>query len=235
MEEVPEQPKKTRKATKPCSKEEKNNSPETLSVLLKKYTDTQDNCQGQIDRAKDLICQARIKPTWKEKFIRTGGNKTEIELAAHNAANYLEGVTNQLDQTICEIEAKKDKARDFAINCFAYLNKIHQGSCIGEAGKIIIDLFEKGELCTEMMEVLMGEAEQQSKDKNLPFANKLTDNQKKALEFMTQEKEERISPVLNSLQAYNHLCAHMENWNPLLDALVKEDVVKAQRIIKLMP
>ncbi len=230
---MPEVPKHNSDSTRTDSKPKE--SSETLSVLLKAYSDTHISCQNQLDTAKDLICQTRIKPSWKRRYIQTGKNKTEIELAAHNAANYLEGVTEELDQTILEIETDKDKARDFAINCFAYLNKIHEGSCIGEAGKIIIDLFRKGELCTEMMEILMGEAEKHSKSKNIPFANKLTKSQKKALEFMSQEKEERISPVLNSLQAYKHLCSHLERWTPLLNALVHEDVPKAQQLIKSMP
>jgi len=208
---------------------------ETLSILLKTYGDSQSSSKRQVNWAKNLISQTRIKTNWRRKFIQTGDHKTEMELAAHNAANYLEGLANHLDQTMTNIEENKDKAKDFAMNCFAYLNKVHQGSCIGEAGKIIIDLFEKGELCTEVMEVLMGEAEKLSKTKKLPFANKLTESQKKAIEFMAEEKEERITPVLNCLQTYQHLSKHIAKWNPLLEALVKEDAPKAQKIINTMP
>jgi hypothetical protein len=219
----------------PPSEGKLSQNPDTLSILLKEYNETIDSCHQRIELANDLICQSRIKPHWKKRYIKAGDTKTEIELAAYNAANYLENVTKHLSQVISHIESNKTEAQEFAINCFAYLNKIHQGSCIGEAGKIIIDLFKKGQLCSEMMEALMQKAEDLSQTKSLPFANKLNDDQKHALKFMEQEKEERITPVLNSLQTYKHLYSHIPPWNLLLDALIKENSAKAQKIIESMP
>jgi hypothetical protein len=217
------------------SKHHEQNPQDTLSILLKTYEDTHQKSKDQIEMARDLIVETRIKADWHKKFIKTGDHKTEVEYAAFNAANYVESLTDHLSRTMDTIEKEKDIAKEFAISCFNYLNKLHEGTCIGEAGKMIVTLFKKGELCTEVMDILMGEAEKLSVDKSLPFANKLSESQKKALDFIAEEKEVRITPVIHSLQEYNNLASHIGRWAPLLQALVKEDTQKAQKLIDSMP
>ena len=211
------------------------NQSETLSVLLKLYDDTCKPCRTKIEDVNNLICISRIKSDWKKRYIQTVNSRTELEYAAHNAANYLESLVNKLCETMSEIDSNKDQAKDFAKSCFLYLNKVHEGTCIGEAGKVILNLFNQGKLCSHSMDVIMAKAEEISKEKKIPFAHKLNENQKKAIDFMVEEKEQRVSPIIHHLQTYKNLKEHMGTWVPLLEALVEENSLKAQKIINSMP
>lgn len=169
-------------------------------------------------------------PTIAKKILINKNSKS-AEAIAMGSAEYLEKAIKELEETLGKINREKDQAKDFARNCFIYLNKIHENTCLGEAGKIMLQLFDAGDLSGNIIFGLIDKAEQISQEKMLPFANKLTPSQSKAINFMVEERDVRIAPTIENLQNFVVLYKSIGLYTPLLKALTSEDFEEAQKIV----
>jgi hypothetical protein len=210
----------------------KNKKTETLSSLLKNFNQTLPKIEEVSTLASHFITQARLKRDWPSVKIafNTGDHKNAEDIAL-SSADFLEKNLKELKDCIEEIDEKKAQAIEFARNCFIYLNNVHRGTCLGEAGKIMLDLFDQGELSGNVILGLIDKAEKISKNKDLPFANKLTSPQTKAITFMVEERDIRIAPTIENLQNYTLLCNNIFQYTPLLKALTHEDFKIAQKLV----
>lgn len=229
---------------------------ETLSSLLKHFEMTLPIAYNLLETIPTLVTRTNLKESWASGFIKSNSkemkpprnstedntknnteNNTEnnIETIATNTANFLEKISKELEESIKSIEDQKNQALSFARNSFLYLNSIHKDTCLGEAGKIMLELFDKGELTGDIIFGLLERAEEISKTKNLPFSNKLTTAQTKAINFMVEERDQRISPTVEELQSYSSLYSSALCWEPLLTALLNDNIKSAQCIVDAIP
>lgn len=210
----------------------KNKKTETLSSLLKNFNQTLPKIEEVSTLASHFITQARLKRDWPSVKLafNTGAHKNAEDIAL-SSADFLEKNLKELKDCIEEIDEKKAQAIEFARSCFIYLNNVHRGTCLGEAGKIMLDLFDQGELSGNVILGLIDKAEEISKNKDLPFANKLTSPQTKAITFMVEERDIRIAPTIENLQNYTLLCNNIFQYTPLLKALTHEDFKIAQKLV----
>jgi ribosome-associated translation inhibitor RaiA len=208
---------------------------DTLSILLKVFEDQKIPTQQQIEKAASLITQIKIKAHWKKAYLRAAGERTELETAADNASNHVESMIERLETSIEFIDKNQLRAREFAVNCFLYLNKVHEGTCLGDIGTKMIKLFQAGELSSEAMDELTSEAEAAATKSKRKFSNEPTPGQIRGIEFMSEEREERVAPLLPHLSTFQILSQSLKLWPPLLEALLREDTGAAQKIIDKMP
>lgn len=232
--------KKINKITKGA--ENKEERTETLSSLLKQFDIFYPNIEYLTNETNNWITQAKLKTNWPEAQMALNLDSSKMkkktlksaETLALSSATLLERVIQDLEQRLEKIEREKDKAKEFARNCFVYLNKIHKGTCLGEAGIIMLNLFDNGDLSGNIIFGLVDRAETISVEKDLPFANKLTTPQANAITFMLEEKDTRLAPTIENLQAFLHLYKTASTYGPLLKALTCENFKEAQKLLDAM-
>jgi hypothetical protein len=231
------------KPTKLAQCEEKT---ETLSSLIKKFDSCLPSLNALADTASNYITQTKLQTSWPKINIKIYQNKDKrgkesapilrsVESVALNSAEFLEKTLQELSTKAEKINEEKDEAKEFARNCFIYLNKVHNGTCLGEAGKIMLKLFDDGNLSGNIIFGLIERAEKISLEKDLPFANKLSPAQSKAINFMVEERDTRIAPTIENLQIFLHLYKTTETYTPLVQSLASHDFKMAERIINQLP
>lgn len=220
---------------------------ETLSSLLKKFDAYVPTLENITNETAHWITKSRIKQDWVKETLVLKNNKCQggktipkdeketysrsAESVALCSAELLEKTIQELENIIEKINSEKDEAKAFARNCFSYLNKVHKNTCLGEAGKIMLELFDEGNLSGNIILGLIEKAEEISTKKQLPYANKLTFNQSKAINFMVEERDLRITPTIDDLQQFLFLYQNLIIYTPLLKALTYNDLKEAKRLI----
>jgi hypothetical protein len=233
---------------------------ETLSSLLKKFETSSPDLDHTLGEGLDWVTQSRLKANWPKVQIKIpvsktsgdGLNKTkykneeignnnentalnylskDVETIALSSADYLEKILKELEEKSVKINNEKNDAKEFARNCFVYLNNVHENTCLGEAGKIMLQLFDQGDLSGDVILGLIERAEELSFEKKLPFANKLTAAQSNAINFMIEERDLRITPTIEDLQSFLFLHSSVLRYTPLLKALTCENFKEAQEIV----
>jgi hypothetical protein len=211
------------------------NKTETLSSLLKRFELVLPKTNELIEESAQIITLTKLKNQWSQKKIIHEGNHLDAEMVALNTTKYLEKCTEEISEKIELINGQKKEALEFARNCFVYLNKVHKNTCLGEAGEIMLKLFDSGELSGNTIFGLLEHAEVLSEKKKLPFANKLSKEQSGAIDFMVEERNTRISPTIENLQNFFELQTSINRWLPLLKALEKDEYDLAQKLINELP
>jgi hypothetical protein len=204
----------------------------SFSTLLKEYNDTVDIAKSLIEETKDLVTKVYIKPKWSNKRVRVNETETPpVEYAATVIAEQIEEAAKEVEEAIAEIEKNKEESFSFACNSYEYLNKIYEGTPTGEMGVKILENFRNGTLTNGKMRELMEELEE--KEASSKEDIELTEAQKKAIDFIISEREERTTPVVEQLARFKGFKDKCARGNKIINALLKEDVLEAERLLEM--